>query len=843
MHRIFERLRPFIRWVVTHFLVVLLVALGLSVGGVLLATRLSIDTDLANLIPPEYPSVQALEKLRDEVGAESELALAIESPSFESNVAFAEVLIPAALELTGNQYDEPYFRSVDYRKDVEFLENNALYFGTPAELDMLQDYLDAKIEEAALDANPFFFDLDDEDDDSAAHTDSLGDELQAIYRDIVSTEYPISDDSTTLVLRFYPSGSESNIQFIENAYADLEALAESLNPASYHPELKITTAGRLLRRLIEVNTIREDVLKSFGSGVLAVLLMVVLYFFYKSYRAQVAKGFDARVFWRLLPRIPVLAFVIGIPLLMSISWTFGVAYLTYGKLNLMTTTLGLVLFGLGIDYGIHFFARYTEERAKGSSVIEASEKTFSSTGQAIAVGALTTSVALFVLVVADFRGFSQFGFIAGTGILFALGAMLIVLPALIAFFERTGLLKLTAENPIERVVEEKRRFPASRPILIGSALAVIAAIIMLPRVQFEYRMGTLEPTYEEYNMRRDIIRRVYNDRRRRNPAYIVLDDPDEVSAVTDALNRIVESDTLTPTIERFESLQDRFPLTREAQENRILRLEDIREQLADPFIDADTTEDMARLKRAASTREPIAFEDIPEFLRKQFTSKSGDLGNFVIIYPSVGLSDGRQSIAFSEDVGSIVTESGATYHAGSSSLIAADMLKLMKREAPWMVLATLVIVFVLMYLNFGSFRWMILATLPLIVGVLWMILLQEIFDLRLNFYNLIVLPAVLGIGNDAGVHLVHRYREEGEGSILRNLRTTGEHVTMGSLTTMMGFAGLLLSFHPGLNSIGQLAIVGIGSTLAAALFFLPAMIQWLEDRAMRGKAKEVSSGE
>jgi predicted RND superfamily exporter protein len=60
------------------------------------------------------------------------------------------------------------------------------------------------------------------------------------------------------------------------------------------------------------------------------------------------------------------------------------------------------------------------------------------------------------------------------------------------------------------------------------------------------------------------------------------------------------------------------------------------------------------------------------------------------------------------------------------------------------------------------------------------------------------------------------------------LRSTGEHVTMGSVTTMIGFAGLLLSFHPGLHSIGELAVAGIGATLLSALIFLPALLQWLE---------------
>lgn len=60
---------------------------------------------------------------------------------------------------------------------------------------------------------------------------------------------------------------------------------------------------------------------------------------------------------------------------------------------------------------------------------------------------------------------------------------------------------------------------------------------------------------------------------------------------------------------------------------------------------------------------------------------------------------------------------------------------------------------------------------------------------------------------------------------------------MGSLTTMIGFAGLLLSFHPGLRSIGELAVAGIGATLISALFFLPALLQWIE-KAGADKGKD-----
>ena len=767
MNRIFESLKPFIRFVVRQAIWVVLVTLALSAVGVHYLTKLSVDTDFSKLIPPDYPSVQALEKLRATVGGEETVDLAIASPSFDANKKFAETLIPQVLALTGSGVNEPYFSKVDYRRDTEFMKDNALYFATTAELDQLEAYLDDKIEEARLEANPFFFDLEEEDEEP----DTTAESLQQVYNDIVGKDYPVSEDSTTLVLRLYPTGSQTDLGLIEGIYADLDQLIISVNPAEFHPEMEVVTAGRPLRRLTEIKTISEDVLGSFLAGVLTVLFVVVTYFLYKGYRARSGGHFSRSLFLGQLLRAPLLAVLIGVPLLMSLSWTFGIAYLRFETLNLMTSTLGLVLFGLGIDFGIHFFARYTEERGHGHSVIDAAEITFTSTGQAIAIGALTTAAALFVLVIADFRGFSEFGFIAGTGILFALVSMLVVMPALIALFEKAGLLQLTAQSAPKPAQKRWGPFPKAPMVILGSATAVVLALVFLPRVEFEYDFGSLEPVYESYNQRRDYIRRVFDNRNQRNPAYVVVDHPDEVEPILTSLRAQMEGDTLTPTIRSIESMQDRFPTKPDAQEAKLGRIAHIRQLLEDPFLSEDQSEDLNRLRRAAQTEDPIDVGDVPEYLKTQFTSKSGEIGNFVIVYPSVGLSDGRQSIAFSEDVGRIETESGQVYHAGSSSLVAADMLKLMQRDAPRMIVATFVIVFLLMMLNFGNFKWALLATTPLVVGMLWMMLLMEVFGIKLNFYNLIVLPAVLGIGNDAGVHIVHRFREEGVGSIMSVLRS------------------------------------------------------------------------
>jgi uncharacterized protein len=266
------------------------------------------------------------------------------------------------------------------------------------------------------------------------------------------------------------------------------------------------------------------------------------------------------------------------------------------------------------------------------------------------------------------------------------------------------------------------------------------------------------------------------------------------------------------------------------REEKLQKISRIRQLLQDPFIEHQQDENLDILRRASQTTEPLVEDDIPDFLKNRFITRDGEIGRFVIIYPNRGLSDGLRSIEFKNELSDITLESGKTYNAGSTSIVAAAMLDLMRTESPYMVIATFMIVFFCISLSFMSLRWALIALIPLVIGLLWLFGIQLLFGLKFNFYNLVVLPAILGIGCDNGVHLAHRYRDEGEKSMWNVLSSTGQHITIGSLTTMLGFSGLLFTMHPGLQSIGIMAVVGIGMTLISALTFLPAMVQFLEDK-------------
>ena len=838
---LFQALRPLIRFVTRHPVFVVVVAMSVTVLAATRLTTLQVNADLAQLLPEDYDSVRALNRLRDNVGAESTLDVAIASPSFEANRAFAEALIPRALALR-DEDGEPFFTRVDFKRDVGFVERNALYFATDEEIDRLEAFLRQKSREVRAANDPLQVDLLRSDRDPTREEQAR--EIERLRSDLESLnlrEYLISPDSTTLAVRFYPAGSQADVGYVERTYRAMDALAVALQPGTFHPEMIVTNAGLLLRQTVEVRTITEDVSRSFGGGVLAVILVVVLYFLYKTTQTRTGGRFVWSVLAGELLRTPVTALLLALPLLMALSWAGAVAALGFGTLNLMTSTLGLVLFGLGIDYGIHFYARYTEERRAGREVADAAEETFASTGQAVAVSAMTTASALFVLQLADFRGFSEFGLIGGVGIVFALLAMLLVLPALLTLAERFKVLDLRVQGEAS-TYESDARFPFSRTIL-GISLAIIGvAIVLLPRVRFEYDFSKLSPTYPAYEQRAAALKPVFSGGSRSNPAYILVDDAADVGSVQNALDDLASRDTLILAV---ESLQERLPTRTEGIEAKLARLGDLRAVLDDPFLAADTTGQVAQLRRAASARTGIPLDSVPEFLTRPFTSKTGDIGNFVIVFPSGSLSDGQRSMRFSELVGEVRTSEGKTFYAASTQLVAADMLRLMQEESPRMVGITFALVFVFVWLTFRSFKWTLVALAPLAVGILWMLGAMVVAGVTLTFYNLVVLPTVLGIGNDGGVHVAHRYREEGKGSIRRVLRSTGEHVTMGALTNLIGFGGLLLSSHPGLRSIGLLAVVGIGSTMAATLVFFPALLQvledvrWLEPRRRRRRRYEL----
>jgi predicted RND superfamily exporter protein len=97
--------------------------------------------------------------------------------------------------------------------------------------------------------------------------------------------------------------------------------------------------------------------------------------------------------------------------------------------------------------------------------------------------------------------------------------------------------------------------------------------------------------------------------------------------------------------------------------------------------------------------------------------------------------------------------------------------------------------------------------------------------LPLNPANVIVLPLLLGMGVDAGVHIFHRYRQQPTNRPVGLAGGTGKGITLTTLTTMIGFSALMLAEHRGIAGLGLVLTLGMGLTLLVCLTLMPALLE------------------
>jgi hypothetical protein len=98
----------------------------------------------------------------------------------------------------------------------------------------------------------------------------------------------------------------------------------------------------------------------------------------------------------------------------------------------------------------------------------------------------------------------------------------------------------------------------------------------------------------------------------------------------------------------------------------------------------------------------------------------------------------------------------------------------------------------------------------------------------LDLVGLAVLPVMLGLGIDDGLHAVHRSVQGGAETLATSVRRVGVAMVLTTLTTTAGFASLGLSHLPALQAAALLVPLGVGACLLATLAVLPALGSLLE---------------
>jgi len=589
-----------------------------------------------------------------------------------------------------------------------------------------------------------------------------------------------------------------------------------------------------------------------------------------------------------------------VTLLVGTVWAMGWLTVTVGHLNILSASFAVMLIGMG-DYGVLWVTHYDDERRAGHAVLPAMLRTATDIGPSVMTAALTTALAFFAAMLADFQAVAELGWIAGSGVLLCAFACFTVLPAMLCITDRRGTLGrtqslITAQG--ERVSGTRdTRIKAWLPILarrprlvLALGLAGISVIaVFASRVRYDHNLLNLQnQNLESVRWERKLIDRTAGASW---CALSIASTPAEALALKGRyeslpeVSRVVEVASLIPA-----GQEQKLSLVREVR--AALRGLPERASPITPFAVApgDLQKEINFLIGALEPQAPVSPQPILEQLIRSLSE----------LRDHAGLRDGvaaRQRLAafgrrLTADLladlhrlRDVATPAPIALDdlpialrdryigAGGKWLVQAyakeglwdfgplqqfvnqvrtvdlqatgkpfgtlEGLRGMQRGFAWAGVYALAVIAIVLWADFRTMRHTLLALAPLIAGTIITLGVMGILGVPLNPANMIALPLIVGVGVDNGVHVLHDYRSRSRGRSYTLAASTGRGIAVAALTTVLGFGTLMVASHRGLVSLGFVLALGVTACMAASLVLLPAALRLASRQGRRRMAVPV----
>lgn len=882
-----------------NFCEVLLRALSRGAWGIILVSlilaglsayysfhHLSFRTKRSDLVASDQRLIRLGEKLDQEFGSRDDLVVVVENGHPSRAKAFAEAL---AGELRKHPRDFP---EIFYRIQPEALKKWALLYMESGQLKdlrvQLQEHQDLVRQVAAGPPLTGFFKgvnqeftgtllgelftgfLQEDQEKEKVPDLTL---LNATLRQLQQSLEGASQAYTSPLAAIFPQGLEDLSQegyfLTENDKYLLFLVTprkDTFTQASHSvsllreivarvkqdfPGLEAGVTGPLALEADEMNSAMADIALATWLSLASQLLLLILFF--RSLRRTLVQG---------------LVLVVGL------CWTFAVATLVVGHLNLLSVVFAPLMLGITIDYGIHWFCRLEEEQAlQGKGNGNTLNCTMRRAAPGIIYAALAAAASFVPLTLTGFKGLAELGLILTFGVLLMLVATLTLLPSLVLVTERFSSFKeiqdcpgtprpflslswrrpglilglgllLTALgglsllhvkfdlNPLnlqnqktESVVWELKllkdsRYSTSFGAMTAASLeeleAKSRALKELPTVSHVESILSFLP--QEMQSKRQLLADLKPVLREVDfPSQPVrYSEPRELATLLGNLRfklvRALESDPgLTQVREAEELLTRILPILQQESPLSRERLQAFELRFFQDFLDKWA------ILRDGVAAPPLKLTDLPQEVRDRFVSPQG---HFLIrVFSSQDIWDPQPLATFVQDLRRVDPDA-----VGDPVLLHA-FTHAFRNACLWAAGLGLLAISLMLWGAFRSLRLTLLALLPLLVGTGWTLNLMWLLKVPFNQANVLFLPLILGEAIEFGIIILVRWQMEESARVITLPASTAKGVLLAALTTTVGFGSLMVSGHQGTFSLGLLATVGSLSVLAASLSVLPAILR------------------
>ncbi len=764
----------------------LILAILLSGISIYWASGLSFDPRMDNLLPQNLPLIKEYDEVIAKTGGSGPLVIVLEqlNPIVAPDVI--DKLARALRKVPGTHF-------VDSKIPEDFLNNRQLLLMHRSDLLQLETWVEEAIDYARGQFGGFF---GEDKLFNPIELQKLADRFK-IFEDI--DPYYKGKRLKNYYIFVKPEGSVTDTDFTAQYVRLIQDAIDETGLEKETPGLIINLTGSLMVRLEENQIIQSDLKKS---GILAAVMASLIILIYT----------------RSWFSIPLIIF----PLLLSLTYTFALTRLFIGHLNIISGFLVAILMGLGIDYGIHLYIRFKQELLKGKSTSEAAELVVTQVGRSGLIAMLTTVSVFSILSFSDFPGFSEFGIIATIGILSAFLSYYFIFPAQALFYDKIHWLS----KPQPRLFSLKiSNLYSTTPYFLSALffLLMVSSLFLLPDLKFEYDFQQLKgesPASDYETVTTDDFGLAFS------PTLILTPEKKNLFEIHAALDKIKKRSGDQTIIGLQYSLNIFSRNEYESKKDVISRIRKIFYDNTDIIkfsMGNDRYENFEKLMNA----EPFDAERVPQSLVKKL--RAGDDYLLLLFSPADKNFFRVENIYKLEkevnELKHMMAEKNIKISVLNENLIAAKILDWVKEKGPMAMGIALVLVFLILVADLRSIRLSVITFLPLFTGLVLTGALMSVFNVKLNFINIVMLPSIVGIMIDHCIYLIHHILDYSKGSSIKSLQETGSAIILSALTSFAGYVSLNIAHHEGVRSIASVVGLGIITCTLCALFMLPALFE------------------
>ncbi len=863
---------------------------------------LTFVTSRDELVSSDQRLIQLSRKVDRQFGSLDNLVVVVENTDLHRSIQFAEDL---AKEL--RQYPRD-FRDLFYRVDPDKFKDWALLY--PEQKDLVEfkrKLLDHRREMEALAADPRlskFFQVVNEEitralishlftgflekeqekekipdlgllqatlkqfDSYLSGNDSFVSPLKSIFpgeiADLDQQGYFLTENDRYLLFLVSPGqdGYTETASYLQRLRQEVDRVKARF------PGIRVGVTGPAALEADEMTSAMTDVELASWLSLLGQMLLITLFF-------------------RSLKR----ALVQGVVLFIGLCWTFGVATLAVGHLNILSIVFGPLLLGISVDFGIHWYSRFEEEQAHRPRCLE---ENWTCTNELATPGifyaALTAVVSVFPLIFTGFKGLAELGLIITLGIILHIFLSLGFLPALAMVTERC----LPGPEP----AAESECAPQPQPflsirwkhprfiVLVGLLVAVIGAVSLF-HVPFD-----LNPLHLQNPQTESVVwemKLIQESKYSTSYGTMLVSGLKKLPEAIDHLKKL-------ESVSHVESILSFLPSQVEAKQRLLEELQPVvmgtnftaRPQA--PSAPGELAAVLGRLHFKLSQAEETEWEPEDRPTQEQLNEINRFLLRLISLLSSPGDSRIEERLAAFEkkfladlqDKWELLQANvkSAAQPPGIRDLPENVRRRFVSQEGNYLIRAfpsqdiwnpqplgrfvrdlrsvdpdavgdpvllyaftrdfrnaclwaagmALLGIAVLMFFLLRSLKLTGLALIPLMVGTALTLSLMWLLDVPFNQANVLFLPLILGEGVEYGIIILARWQLEESARAITLPASTAKGILLAALTTAVGFGSLMISGHRGTFSLGLLSTLGSLSVLVAALSILPAFLRLLKER-------------